>query len=266
MSSRPAIHFARRVSQISIVAVLALLQIAAHAQVRGGDVRRDSGPISELSTNVGAGSGPVHERGRSVHDAVGGRLGGTSVRDSVTRDVSSGPVSDVSVGAVTAGQPVTGGETVSDASAGAVTKDTDSPLGAMISEPLSELQPLQERLRAIQPVPRGAPDIEQENSAEPASEEGAEVTNPDESAEPASAPAAEENAADIGAAVPEEHAAGAASDNGPPGPPRAAPEGEAAETAAEDAHSESGEALPENASQSDAKQATPHPLEAEPQP
>src|SRR5256885_237101 len=92
----------------------------AAAQVGGGPVHQGSGPLSELSTNVGAGSGPVSGAGGSIRAGSPGRLSGNSVRESVTGDVLSGPVSDVTVGAVTADQPVTGGAAVSESSAGAV--------------------------------------------------------------------------------------------------------------------------------------------------
>jgi hypothetical protein len=129
----------------------------ARAEVGGEPVRQGSGPLSDLSTNGGAGSGPVHQRGRSVRDGSMGNLGGNPVRGSVTGDVRSGPVSELSVGPATESRPVTGGGTVTDSSAGAVKKDITSPLGEMISAPLHELGPLQEQLRAVQPLPRLTP-------------------------------------------------------------------------------------------------------------
>jgi hypothetical protein len=126
----------------------------ATAQVYGGPVRQDSGPIRELSTNVGDGSGPVRERAGGLRDANAGRLSGNSVRGSVTGDLVSGPVSDISLGPVTSGRPSSGGGTVTDVSAGAVTKDIDSPIRAGIAAPVRGLGPLQERLRAIEPLPR----------------------------------------------------------------------------------------------------------------
>jgi hypothetical protein len=137
--------------------VASLLAAPAGAELPGGPVRRDSGPISELSANVGADSGPVRGSGGSLQGRTAGALGGNSVRESVTGDVRSGPVSELSVGPVTAGEPVSGGGTVGDASAGAVMKDLASPIGERITSPLRELGPLQEALRTLQPLPRNAP-------------------------------------------------------------------------------------------------------------
>jgi len=146
-ASRFALHAARL-----LLAILLPLN-ALHAQMRSNPVHQGSGPLSDLSTNVGAGSGPVHERGRSVSEGSLGTIGGNSVRESVTGDVGSGPVSAISVGPVTSGQPVSGSGTMSDASAGAVKKDVDSSLGEEISQPLHELGPLQARLRGVRPLP-----------------------------------------------------------------------------------------------------------------
>lgn len=132
-------------------------QSSARAQLTGDPVHDRSGSLSNLSTNVGAGSAPVHERGRSVRESSRLRLGGNPVRGSVTGDLRSGPVSELSVGPVTASHPVTGGGSVTESSAGAVKKDINSPLGELISEPLTDLGPLQEQLRAVQPVPRQTP-------------------------------------------------------------------------------------------------------------
>lgn len=136
--------------------LVAALHSLAAAETAAQPVGQGSGPVTDLSTNVGAGSGSVHDSvGRGAFNA--GRLGGNSVRGSATGDVVSGPVSDLSVGAVTADNPVSGGGTVGQSSVGAVKKDIDSPLGEMISQPLRELGPLQARLRAIQPAPRTGP-------------------------------------------------------------------------------------------------------------
>jgi hypothetical protein len=103
-----------------------------------------------------------------------GPLSGNPVRGSVTGDVVSGPLSDISVGPVTADNPMAGGGTVGQASAGAVTKDLASPLGQMISAPLHDLGPLQDRLRAIQPLPRNGPAPEE---AAPAAEDTTDTGN-----------------------------------------------------------------------------------------
>ena len=74
------------------------------------------------------------------------------MRHSVTGDVRSGPVSELSVGSVTSGRPVSGSGTMSDASLGAVKKDADSPLREEISQPLHDLRGLQEQMRNIEPL------------------------------------------------------------------------------------------------------------------
>lgn len=144
---------------LPIVTLLPLLLIAAatQAQLPGEPVHQGTGPVSELSTHVGAGSGPVRGAGGSLRQGAPGQLSGRSVRGSVTGDVTSGPLSDISADAVTSSVPVTGGGSVGDASVGAVMKDAASPLGERISDPLRELGPLQEQLRALQPLPRFTP-------------------------------------------------------------------------------------------------------------
>ena len=126
----------------------------AHAEMPGGPVRRDSGPLRELSTNVGDGSGPVRESGGTLREASAGRLSGNSVRGSVSGDLVSGPVSDISAGPVTSGRSMSGHGTVTDVSAGAVTKDIDSPIREGIAAPVHSLGPLREQLRALEPLPR----------------------------------------------------------------------------------------------------------------
>lgn len=147
-------HFVSRLRFTLILSCsLATSHSPALAQTAGQPVGQGSGPLSELSTNVGAGSGSVRDsNGRPGINP--GRLGGNSVRGSVAGDIVSGPVSDISVGSVGAGRTVTGGGSVGQASVGAVKKDIASPLGEMISEPLRELGPLQDQLRALQPLPR----------------------------------------------------------------------------------------------------------------
>jgi hypothetical protein len=162
-----ASRFTPHASRLLAAAALLVFHAVALAEVGGGSVRQDSRPVSEGSINIGAGSGPVRGEGGSLRAASPGRLGGNSVRGSVGSDVSSGSVSDVSAGPVTAAQPVSGDGTVTDASAGAVKKDIDSPLGEMISKPLSSLRPLQEQLRAVQPLPRDIPRPDEQSAAEP---------------------------------------------------------------------------------------------------
>ena len=136
---------------------LALSPTLIAAQLSEGTVRDVGGPLSDLSTNVGDNSGPVYQPGSSITEGNASRLSGNPVRGSVSADLVSGPVSDISVGPVTANLPVTGGGPVEASSAGSVKKDIASPLGEMISEPLHDLGLLQQELRAIQPLPRNTP-------------------------------------------------------------------------------------------------------------
>lgn len=148
---------------------------AANAQVTGGPIRRDSGPLRERSTNVGAGSGPVRDSGGSVYEGSGGTIGGNSVRGSVSGDLHSGPVSDISRGPVTSDNPVFGGGSVSEGSAGAVTKDASSPIRASIAQPVQGLEGLQRQLQEIQPLPREELPVEEQTG-----EATPEVPTPEE--------------------------------------------------------------------------------------
>lgn len=182
---------------LGLTATLALPCAAAIAQVGGGPVRQDSRPVSEGSTNVGAGSGPVHDSGGSVREGNAGRLSGNSVRGSVTGDLVSGPVSDISAGPVTSRQPVSGGGTVTDSSAGAVTKDVDSPIREGIAEPVQGLGRLQQQLRAIEPLPR-----EEMSGQETIGQAGIEAADPtpappEAAAEPESDEAAEQDGGEV---------------------------------------------------------------------
>jgi hypothetical protein len=145
------------------------------------------------------------------------------VRGSVTGNVVSGPVSDISVGSVTASRPVAGGGSVAGASVGAVKKNTDSPLGEMISQPLRELGPLQEQLRAIQPLPRNAaPPAEDVAPAEAAADTGAtEVASQPE--EPAEEGGSAEAAAESHSAAPELHVEADTAEQSAPQPEEALP-------------------------------------------
>ena len=78
----------------------------------------------------------------------------------------SGPVSDVSRGPVTIGRAMTSGS-VHSISAGAVKKDIDRPLGERISDPLTELEPLQETLRAVREGRVPAEEVEDEERGPP---------------------------------------------------------------------------------------------------
>jgi hypothetical protein len=78
-----------------------------------------------------------------------GRLRYGPVRESSSRGMLSGPVSSISRGPMTQPRTLRDGGSVTEASAGAVKHDIDRPLGSRISQPLRELGPLQEQLRAV---------------------------------------------------------------------------------------------------------------------
>jgi hypothetical protein len=75
----------------------------AAAEVEGKSVSEDAGPVSDLSTNVGDGSAPVHERGRTMRETSAGSVGsqtGDSTRESSVAPVKSGTISDIAAGSV----------------------------------------------------------------------------------------------------------------------------------------------------------------------
>jgi hypothetical protein len=110
-------------------------------------VGEGSGPVSELSVPFGPGSRPVHERGRTVREGSGGPVISGPVRDPGTRSMKSGPVSELSRGPVSEGRAMSGSGSIGWFSAEAVKKDLASPIGEHISNPLTELAPLQDILR-----------------------------------------------------------------------------------------------------------------------
>lgn len=173
-----------KVPIISSLATVLVLSSPAIAQVPGGPVRQGSGPIRELSTNVGTGSGPVRESGGSVHEGTAGRLSGNPVRGSVTGNLLSGTVSDISAGPVTSGRAISGG----------------SPLREGIAEPVHGLDRLQQQLRAIQPLPR-----EEGSAEEPSAESAAEAPAPEpQSEERTASSTAQLNAAPVSGESPDE--------------------------------------------------------------
>jgi hypothetical protein len=154
-------------------ALAALLPVAAVAQLKSQPVSVGSGPLRELSTNAGYGSAATSNRGGTVGEGSLGTLSGNSVAGSITGPLTAGPISDINAGPVTSRQPVSGGGTLSDAKAGAVTKDVDEPLRVApqlpVAELVSDLRPLQEELRAIRPLP--PEDESQADAGEAAPEE-----------------------------------------------------------------------------------------------
>ncbi len=213
----------------------ALLSSAvASGQVHGGPVRQgDSGPVSQGSRDVRSGSGPVYEPGISVGQSGSPPISGSSVRESATADVRSGPVEDFSSGPVTSGQTVAGSGAVSDTKTYTFTHDVESLIGPGV--PAHSLSHLQEQIRAIQPLPPEGAATEEEAAAQPPAAEEApagepvteptpeEEITPEEPSEPE--PTAETSEPEAAAPTPGEEASGETE-------PEAEP-GEAAEPAAE---------------------------------
>jgi hypothetical protein len=107
-----------------------------------------AGPLSDVSTNVGHGSRAVHDEAQTLGETSGGPVRSGPISDWNTRSMLSGPVSSMSQGPVYEPRPSLSGGSVTEASAGAVKHDVTSPLGTRISDPLRELGPLQEQMRA----------------------------------------------------------------------------------------------------------------------
>jgi hypothetical protein len=128
-----------------------LLATAASAQIRtpgAGAVSENEGPIGEDSLTIGEVSRPVGD-GLTIGETSGGPIRSGPVSDMNTRSMLSGPMSSISRGPVSSGRPMTGGPSMTEASAGAVKHDIDMPLGERISAPLRELAPLQEQLKRL---------------------------------------------------------------------------------------------------------------------
>jgi len=107
-----------------------------------------AGTLSDVSRPVGEGSAPVGEGSETIGEASVGTMHSAPVRDPGTRGMLSGPVSEMSRGPVYQRQQPRYGDSVTEASAGAVKHDVASPLGERISQPLRELAPLQAEMRA----------------------------------------------------------------------------------------------------------------------
>jgi len=240
------------------VLVAPFLLSPATAQVHGGPVSQQGGPLSGISTNVGNGSRPVHEPGRSVRDSSAGPLTSGPVRGSVTGNILSGPVSAVSSGPMTEHRPVSGGGPVSSWSAEAIADRAGAPPGEPPPEPLTDLGALQEELRAVQPLPLtpGAePSLTEPSLTEPS------LTEPEPTPEQESA---EEQPADS-----DESRSDSQVVTSPPEEPLAAPEAEAAQPppAPETASDENSAAAEEsNAEQEQPEQEQPAPETPAPQP
>jgi hypothetical protein len=192
-----------------------LLGSIVTAQVRQPDetlsAGEGAGPLSDISTPLRNPSVSVHDGAQTLGESSSGSVHSGPVRDSTTRSMLSGPVSEISRGPMRQPQPSLSGGSQTEASAGAVKHDIASPLGERISQPLRELGALQQQMRerreraalaalsdasqpmappvdALGPAPKPAPDAL-------AQEAGAQ--NPNGAVEPAPAP--EGNDADAAA-------------------------------------------------------------------
>ena len=203
--TRPVLR-ARRTNQ-GLLALVALCVFCAPAsgQIRtpgASAVSEHEGPIGEHSRPIGEGSRPVGD-GLSIGDASRGPIHSGPVSEMNTRSMRSGPVSSMSRGPMSAGKPMTGSPSITEASSGAVKHDSDMPLGERISAPLRELAPLQQQLKALRQQGDAAA---VEAAAAPLAAEPAE-----EHELPLDEPLAEDGVADG------DRAAGADSDRLPPG-------------------------------------------------
>src|SRR5512139_2090213 len=109
---------------VALVALLGLIGAPqSRADMTSGPVSQEGGPLSESSTNTRHGSGPVHEGARTLSDDRATSLSGAPVRGSISGPVRSGTVSDATVGSVRGAGGTLRGQTIGEASAGAVKKD-----------------------------------------------------------------------------------------------------------------------------------------------
>jgi len=128
--------------------VLVASSILLDGRLVAEPVGEDSGPVSELSRPIGEGRPVSSGRGPTLGESSG-IVNSPPVSGSSVGSMISGPVSEISSGAVTSYKPMTGGGSITENSAGAVTKDIASPLGEPIADPLRDLGPLQARLRTL---------------------------------------------------------------------------------------------------------------------
>lgn len=166
--------------------LLAALLVSGTAWAQS--LSEDSGPLSEISRSLKEDSRPVHERGRTLSDHSVGSMRSGPVRGGRRASMLSGPVSDVSVGPVTAGRSMAGGGSVSENSQGAVKNELDPSFGEQVYDLQRALAPLQERLRQQADEEKAALE------AMDADDLGDEPEEPDGD-QPQSAPLAEEGQA-----------------------------------------------------------------------
>lgn len=129
------------------------LAAPAAAQLSGTSVSEDSGPLSEISTNVRSGSRPVHERGRSVRESSAGPLSGSTAGESSVAPVRSGTFSDISAGTVGSARSVRREKAESRLQPAPPRLGIGRPLPDPVYwEPVSNLDKLIEDLASIEPV------------------------------------------------------------------------------------------------------------------
>ncbi|MCK6553939.1 hypothetical protein L6Q96_05055 [Candidatus Binatia bacterium] len=173
-----------------LLAVAAAFVVApAMAQVASRPVGEGSGPVSEISRGIKRDSGPVFGdggpvRGLSVESGSVGSVGG-----SVTGTVRSGAIKDITVGSVRTQLPpgfYAGAQR--DAAAEMQIDDRDESDFSLVAEPVPDLGPLAEVMRAIRPLPEYEPDdtggaegdLAQADEADGGEVEVPGVENPDE--------------------------------------------------------------------------------------
>lgn len=128
-----------------------VLAATATAQMRNPDetisAGENAGTLSDVSGPLKDDSAPVYGSGTVGELSVGTvRSGPVSELDS--RSMHSGPVSDVSMGPMREPRPPLASGSMTEWSSGAVKQNITDPLGTQISEPIRELRPLQNAMRA----------------------------------------------------------------------------------------------------------------------
>ena len=140
-----------RAGQLALLVATLLFPVSSNAQVRQPEdtisAGEDAGPISDVSRPLRDDSNSVHDGAGTIGDASSGPVRSGPVRDATSRSMKSGPVSEVSSGPMSEPRPGISSGAVTEASSGAVKHDVANPLGWRISEPLSELAPLQRQMR-----------------------------------------------------------------------------------------------------------------------
>lgn len=131
-------------------AIAAALELPAAAQVRDPGETLSAGENAEPMSATGGtlGGRPMSGSG-TIGESSGSSRRSGPVRDASTRSMLSGPMSESSRGPVSDRRTLSGGGSMTENSAGAVKHDIDQPLGSRISQPLRELGPLQDQMRAI---------------------------------------------------------------------------------------------------------------------